>query len=151
MVEMRERSRTFRIVSQVPEQPPEGQLISEARAQSGLSARAAATASGISDTRWRHIVTGYQPAGHGHYIPVVAPPETLARMAKVVGVTPAQLANVDREDAAGELVKLTQEADAGSNPVGSGVDPVDLASLSFEEIEAVKAVIRAMRSARGDH
>jgi hypothetical protein len=151
VVLMRERSRTFRIVTEVPEQQPEGRLISEALKRSGRSARGAAATAGISDTRWRHIVSGYQPAGAGNYIPVSAPAETLARMAQAVGVTPDQLADAGRGDAAGELLNLRHATPAASSPVGTGSDPGDLASLSPEEIEVVKAVIRAMRSARGEN
>lgn len=149
---MREHSRTVRFVTEVPAQRPEGALIEAAREslQPRLSGRAAAAAAGISDGRWRQIVNGYLSAGRQQYIPVVAPPETLARMARVVGVTPEQLADVGREDAAGELVRINQEADARSLPVGSGTDPLDLSALSPEEIEAVKAVIRAMRAGRGE-
>jgi hypothetical protein len=151
VVLMREHSRTFRLVTEVPEQRPEGALIEAAREaiQPRLSGRAAAAAAGISDGRWRQIVNGYLSAGRQQYIPVVAPPDTLARMAKVVGVTAEQLVGVGREDAAGELLRLQTEP-TGSHPVGTGSDPVDLTDLTPEEIEAVKAVIRAMRSGRGD-
>lgn len=150
MIQLRERSRTFRVVTEVPQQQPEGLLIAEALRRSGMSARSAASAAGISDTRWRHIVSGYQPAGQGNYIPVSAPAETLARMAQAVGVTPDQLADAGRGDAAGELLKLRRDTPTRSVPVGTGIDPVDLASLSPDEIEAVKAVIRALRSSRGE-
>ena len=150
MVVMRERSRMFRVVTEVPEQRPEGALIEQARESRTprLSGRAAAAAAGISDGRWRQIVNGYQSAGQGLYIPVVAPPDTLARMARVVGVTPEELTDAGREDAAGELLKLNRSP--GSLPVGTGSDPLDLTDLTPEEIEAVKAVIRAMRSRQQD-
>lgn len=148
---MRERSRTFRLMTEVPPQRPEGALIEAARDahMPKLSGRAAAAQAGISDGRWRQIINGYISVGTGHYAPVIAPADTLARMAKVVGVTPDQLVDVGREDAAGELVKLSREPDR-SVPVGTGTDAVDLTSLTPEEIEAVKAVIRAMRSGRGE-
>lgn len=159
MVQLREPSRTFRLVPEVPEQQPEGRLIGEAAKARGLSARQAAQQTGISDTRWRHIVAGYQPAGGSNYIQVLGPPETLARMAKVVGLRPEQLAEVGRADAAAELTKLLGDAlretfahrdpvpdPAGSFPVGTGSDPLDLTDLTAEQIEAVKSVIRAMRA-----
>lgn len=149
MVLMRERSRSFFVVSEVPEQRPEGRLIAEALARTKLSGRAAAASAGLSDGRWRQIVNGYQSVGGGNYFPVIGPAETIARMADVVGVTPEQLAEVGREDAAGELVGLRQ-ARAESRPVGTGADPLDLSDLTPEEVEAVKAVIRAMRSGRQD-
>lgn len=143
---MRERSRILRIVTEVPEQRPEGRLIEQAREARTprLSGRAAAQAAGISEGRWRQIVNGYMSAGQGQYIVVTAPPETLARMAQVVGVTPEQLTDVGREDAAAELLRLRRSP--SSHPVGTGTDPLDLTDLTPEEIEAVKAVIRAMRA-----
>lgn len=143
---MRERSRMFRVVTEVPEQRPEGALIERAREAHNprLSIRAAADAAGMSDGRWRQIVNGYQSAGASQYITVVGPAETIARMAKVVGVTAEQLTDVGREDAAGELLRLKRSAD--SRPVGTGADPLDLTDLTPDDIEAVKAVIRALRS-----
>ncbi|CAL9608564.1 hypothetical protein SUDANB1_05577 [Streptomyces sp. enrichment culture] len=91
-----------------PEPPPEAVLIKRALKHQRMSGRSAAQATGISDARWRQIVTGFQTvAGVQHA--VKAPPDTLARMALVVGVTPAQLREAGREDAAAELVEL-QEA-----------------------------------------
>lgn len=153
MITMREHSRTFRFVTEVPERRPEGVLIEQARATlvPKLSGRAAAEAAGMSEGRWRQIVNGYLSAGGGNYVPVTAPPDTLARMAKVVGVTPEQLMEVDRGDAAAELHRLLRsETDPETLPVGTGVQPVDLTNLSPDEIEAAKAVIRAIRSARGN-
>lgn len=146
MIGLRERSRMFRVVTEVPEQRPEGSLIEQAREAHTprLSIRAAAAAAGMSDGRWRQIVNGYQSAGSGHFIPVIGPPDTIARMAKVVGVSAEQLTDIDREDAAAELLKLNRSI--ASRPVGTGTNPVDLTDLTPEEIEAVKAVIRAMRS-----
>lgn len=88
-----------------PTQPPEGRLIAAALKRSGLSARAAAQRAGISDARWRQIVSGYQTVS-GTRVPVRAPADTLARMAQVVGVTAEQLADDGREDAADELRDL---------------------------------------------
>ncbi|MCZ2837181.1 helix-turn-helix domain-containing protein [Modestobacter sp. VKM Ac-2985] len=137
-------------MSEKPPQPPEGKLIGDAMKRRGMSARSAATASGISDTRWRHIVAGYQPVGD-LYVPVSGPPETVARMAHAVGVKPEQLSEVGREDAAAELAKLEEALASTELPVGSGTEPLDLAGLSAVQIEAVKAVIRAMRADRGEH
>lgn len=117
-----------------------------------MTQREAARLAGISDARWRQLVTGYQSVGQGHYAPLTARAETLARMAAAVGVTPEQLAAVDREDAAAVLLRINREVSAQmqrSDPVGTGADPVDLQTLSPEEVEAVKAVIRAMRASRG--
>lgn len=134
----------FTVVTEVPPQRPEGALIGDAQRTSGLSIRQASAAADMSDGRWRQIVNGYQSAGQGHYIPVRAPADTIARMADVVGVTADQLSDAGRTDAAGELIKLQRNRSAHF-PVGSAGDPVDLTRLSPAELEAVKAVIRAMR------
>jgi transcriptional regulator with XRE-family HTH domain len=89
-----------------PEQRPEGRLIGLAQKRSRLSQRQAAKRAGMSEARWRNIVSGYQSVSAGVYIPVRGPAETVARMAQVVGVTPKQLAEAGREDAAEELRDL---------------------------------------------
>lgn len=81
-------------------QLPEGRLLEDAMKKAGLSARKVATEMGISDTRLRHIVNGYQPIGNGQVINVVGPPETLARAAHTLGVTADQLREAGRSDAA---------------------------------------------------
>ena len=87
-----------------PAMPAEGRLIDAAlkAAVPKLSMRRAAEAAGMSDGRWRQIVKGYQGTGSGR-IPVVAPADTLARMALVVGVTPDELDGAGRSDAAESL------------------------------------------------
>jgi transcriptional regulator with XRE-family HTH domain len=82
--------------------PPEGALITAALKRRRLSARAAAPKAGISETRWRQITSGYQTVS-SQRIPVRAPDDTLARMAQVAGVTPEELIEADRPDAAEEL------------------------------------------------
>jgi transcriptional regulator with XRE-family HTH domain len=84
-------------------QTPEGKLIGDAQKRLHISARKAAEELGMSDTRWRNIVNGYQAVGRGDQVKVVAPAETLARMASVVEVTEEELIAVGREDAAKEL------------------------------------------------
>lgn len=93
-------------VTDRPPQRPEGALIQEAAKRSRKSARVLAANAGISDTRWRHIVNGYQPHGQGVYLAVKAPADTLARMAAAVGVSAEELYNVGRADAAAELAHL---------------------------------------------
>lgn len=83
-----------------PEPPPWGALITEALRRARLSAREAARRAGISEGRWRQITGGYQVVSAGVYAPVRGPAGTLARMAAVVGVTPSQLRQAGRDDAA---------------------------------------------------
>lgn len=83
---------------------PEGKLIGEATRAARKSVRKVADEAGISEGRWRQIVKGYQSVSAGNVIPVKAPAGTLAKMARAVGVTPEQLIEVDRADAAQALV-----------------------------------------------
>lgn len=100
---------------ETPQQPAEARLIDAAQksAVPKLSMRKASQAAGISDGRWRQIIKGYQGTGTGR-IPVVAPGETLARMALVVGVTADQLSEAGRPDAANvlrQLLATSEQAD----------------------------------------
>ncbi|MGY0064232.1 helix-turn-helix domain-containing protein [Streptomyces sp. LZ34] len=97
-----------------PEPPPEAVLIKKALKRNRISGREAARRAGISDARWRQIVSGYQTVS-GSHIPVRAPDETLARMAHVAGVTADELRRADRETAAEALEELA----ALSAPAGS--------------------------------
>lgn len=104
-----------------PEAPPEGELIKAALEASPLTQRAAARRAGISDTRWRQIVSGYQAIG-GVKVPFRTRDETLARMAHAVGVSPEQLEAVDRAGAADALRDLQvakEEAESAALPANS--------------------------------
>jgi hypothetical protein len=104
-------------------QRPEGQLIENALRMKKMSGRAAAAEAGISDARWRQIVNGYMSAGEGQALTVVGPPDTVARMARVVGVTPDQLRDAGRADAADLLLTLGgMQAEAEWRSVGTALD-----------------------------
>ncbi len=96
-----------------PEPPPWGALIAAALRRAGLSAREAARRAGISEGRWRQITGGYQVVSPGVYAPVRGPAGTLARMAAVAGVSPAQLRAAGRDDAAELLARQPGEQPAG--------------------------------------
>lgn len=89
-----------------PEPTPEGALIRRAMIRKGVNAPDVADQAGITAGRWRHIVNGAQPLGGGKYNRVVAPAATLARMARAVDVTPEQLEQAGRRDAAEVLRDL---------------------------------------------
>jgi hypothetical protein len=91
-----------------PRQTREGRLIEDAAKASGLSVKRLAANAGLSDTRWRHIVRGWQPQPGGVKSPVVAPASTLAKMAYEVGVQSEDLARTGRTDAAALLGRLEQ-------------------------------------------
>ena len=107
-----------------PEQPPEGRLIHDAANRLDLSIREAAKRAGISYGRWRQIVMGYQNISPGVYGAVHAPAKTVAKMAKVVGVTPAELTKAGREDAAAILAeRLRPEPAPESSRETAAEDP----------------------------
>lgn len=86
----------------VIEPPPEGRLLHLARNGTpprGLSMRAAAKLAGVSETHWRNVESGKESKA-GMQIPVRAAADTLARMARVVGLTPERLTQAGRADAA---------------------------------------------------
>jgi hypothetical protein len=94
-------------VTERPDPTPEGQLIADALAKSRpkLALREAARRAGISEARWRQIAAGYVMVS-GEPSVFSAPAETLARMARTVGVTSAQLREAGRADAADALQDL---------------------------------------------
>jgi hypothetical protein len=102
-------------------------LIADTMRRQRISARKAAKLAGLSDAWWRHVVNGYQPVGQGQFIPVVAPPDTLARMAKVIGISEAELQKAGRADAAEELARLAVP----------GEDDIDLDRELAIEIEMI--------------
>lgn len=81
-------------------------MIEEAARATGRSIRSLAANAGISDTRWRQIVKGWQPGPEGTKLEVHAPALTLARMAFVAGVEPDNLAEAGRPDAAELLIRV---------------------------------------------
>lgn len=98
---------------QRPAPPPWGALLTRTLVKAKLSAREAARRAGISEGRWRQIASGYQVVSAGVYAPVRGPAQTLARMAAVVGVTPAQLRRAGRPDAASALAAGPAVGDVG--------------------------------------
>lgn len=122
-----------------PGPPPEAALIKTALKSRRLTARAAARQAGIGEARWYQIMRGSQTVS-GTTARVVAPPDTLARMAQVVGVTPEQLDEVGRTDAAEELRTLATEQPA-TTPADNDGDP---------RLRALTAVWRTLTPAERD-
>lgn len=109
-----------------PNQTPEGRALEAGRKTVGLSFRAAAALADISESWWRNIESGFQSMGGGWYKPVDdAPADTIARMARAVGVSPDELRGAGREDAARELEHLmTRDAAAIDREAPSDTDEV---------------------------
>ena len=101
----------------IPPAPPEAEVIRLARLAADMSAQDAAEASrahdgrGVSAAYWRDVERG---AGgrRGERVPVRASARALAAMARVVGVTPAQLAGAGRQDAARVLEEILRREEA---------------------------------------
>lgn len=98
-----------------PDQPPEGKLIADAADRMDLSIREAARRAGLSYGRWRQVVQGYQNTSPGQFAKVNAPAKTLAKMARVVGVTPEQMETEGQRPDVADL--LRQPAPAEPSPV----------------------------------
>lgn len=127
-------------------QRPEGALIEKALRMKGVSARHAASEAGMSDARWRQIVSGYQSVS-GQLVPVVGPDETIARMARVVGVTADQLRQAGRGEAADLLLTLSgMQAESEWRSVGTALDRL----LAIrEELDGVIAELSSAPTAPG--
>ena len=104
--------------------PPtaEGALLRKARQRirPRLSIEAAAARASMSAENWGHVERGYQSMGRGQEPRIVIPPgPTLAHMARVVGLTPRDLAEIGRGDAADILADLITptEAHPAAGPV----------------------------------
>lgn len=98
-----------------PAAPAEALLIQQRReaATSPISRRQAAAKAGISPSQWSDIERGQKRAGQGTVIPVRATAETLARMARTIGIAPDELAAAGRQDAADILLASEQRQSLG--------------------------------------
>jgi hypothetical protein len=140
------------MATETPRQTREGSLIEGAANASGLSVKKLAANAGISDTRWRHIVRGHQPAAGGGVAPVVGPAPTLARMAFAVGISAEELARTGRTDAADLLARIEAQRDGSGIPmpltrIGSAADEIDMIDASQtmttrQKLQAIRTVLR---------
>lgn len=91
--------------------PPEAELIRQRReaAVPGLSRRQAAARAAMSPSQWSDVERGDKRAGTGVTVPVRATAETLARMARVVGVTAEDLSKAGRADAGRQLQAFEEQ------------------------------------------
>jgi transcriptional regulator with XRE-family HTH domain len=93
-------------MSKRPEQRPEGKLLALAMKRSRISQREAARRADMSEGHLRAIVSGSRSVSKGVWIPVRGAAEPVARIAQTVGVTPEQLEEAERADAAAELREM---------------------------------------------
>lgn len=136
-------------------------MLAAALKRSKLSVRKAAPRADISEGRWRQIVNGYQSIGKGVYAPVSAPPETLARMAAVLDLTPGDLRKAGRDDAATELEDLPHSTTPATGPTEPDeADEAEIMGLPgltdderrffVEQLRATKARARLQSQQRTD-
>ncbi|WP_233646741.1 helix-turn-helix domain-containing protein [Streptomyces sp. BSE6.1] len=109
--------------NQDPTPPAEAVLIKEALRRARLSGRTAARRAGISDARWRQIINGYQSIGGQRIAVKRAPDETIARMAHAAGVTPDELRQTGRTEAADLLAELAGPPTPASTADQYAADP----------------------------
>ena len=112
--------------------PPEVELIRAARLRRGLSIREAARRAGISEGSWRRTESPGRKT---------RTPDTVARMASVVGVTADQLAGVRRPDAAETLARLGEPRTA---------TPEEMERAVRDTEAALEEALARLRRLRGD-
>lgn len=96
-------------------QRPEGALIEQALATARRSRRDLAEAVDLSEGRIRQIVNGYKSEA-GMVLPVIAPADTLFRVADELGITEEEMSRAGRDDVADLLHRrpslgVTEEGD----------------------------------------
>ncbi|MFG1805102.1 helix-turn-helix domain-containing protein [Streptomyces sp. NPDC049040] len=128
-----------------PDAPPEGLLIKRAQLAARLSQREAARRAGLSEARWRQLVSGFQLVSRTR-VPVRSPDETLARMARAVGVSAEQLEAAGRGDAA-DALRDAEAGRAAGEAGGTDAAGIDQAGRSRvdERWPLVAAVLRQAR------
>ena len=126
---------------EIPPAPPEADVIRLARKAADMTAEGAAEATrahdgkGISATYWRDVERG-RGGRRGRQVPVRASDRVLAAMARVVGVTPAQLTGAGREDAARVLDEALRRE--RSSPPGTATPAPPSGWLAADAIARVQ-------------
>ena len=110
-------------------------LIEKARVSRGISVRKAARVAGLSEGRWRQIAKGYQQVTSAVRAPVNAPPETLARMARAVGLPRAAM----EEAGAAEVVAAMEALEQTQTRVDRGSSLAEVANQAHYTMAALDA------------
>lgn len=112
----------------------------------------------MSDTRWRQVVRGYQTGTDGQVVPARAGAQTLARMAIAAGLTPGNLEDAGRPDAAEQQRRIMNQMTHDSvvplpvNATGDQPDVIDMIYASQtmptrEKLLRIQQVIQLRRQA----
>ena len=123
---------------------PEGALIKAALKKAGRSVRSIAPEVGISDTRIRHVINGYQPVGRGQVIEIEAPAGTWAKIADAAGVAREEMRAVGRADVAA-LMTVAVGGPVQGDYVAAPGEPATV-TLTESELEGI--IRRAVEEAR---
>lgn len=91
-----------------PPPPQWGVLITRARKAQDLTIADCARAVGLSATRWAQLMAGCQAIGGGAYVHARGKDSTWADIAALLGVTPAELAEAGRGEAAVILARMSR-------------------------------------------
>ena len=125
-----------------PQPPPEAELIRRKReSPPNMKIRHAAELAGMSEGRWRQLENGGWKR-RGRWDTEIAPADTLARMARAVGVTPDELTEAGRADAAAELAALP--------PLEPAQDPIEEIMANYRLLEARVAELEGKGSDEGN-
>lgn len=98
------------MTTDTPPPPPWGKLITDHRDALGRSIRHAAREAGVSPTTWTDIEKGFRFAAPGVLVDVRGTADKVAAMAMAVGVSPGELEEAGRRDAAAALSALLDAA-----------------------------------------
>ncbi|MDG4832382.1 helix-turn-helix transcriptional regulator [Solwaraspora sp. WMMD1047] len=138
---------------------PLGQVLDDARERLGLSGRQAAQRAGISEARWRQVVTGRQSKGGGR-VAVNPGTLTIVAMALAVDADPGHALAVAGKSVAPEqvalLVQQVQErevaAGEASVDVAAELDRIkNLSGISArDKLRMVRAVLEIQEQAEED-
>lgn len=98
-----------------PPAPPEAALIRLARQAANIRMAKAAKEAGVSLARWSHIENAYETR-QGTARPVKAKADTLARMARAIGLSPERLESEGQRPDAAEILREMLRPAAGPAP-----------------------------------
>lgn len=138
-------------MSNHPAPPPEAVLMRRARLAKGMSVEVAAqrvaelSGQRFSASRWSQLESGYRMSA-GSPLPQSAQDGRLAQMAYVVGVSPSQLVEVHRGEAAEILKEMNRQRAELSDPLQEKIAEVRNSRVFTDEEK--DDLIKALRAHR---
>ncbi len=138
---------SLRLVDVSPDLTPLGAALERARAELRISQREAARRAGISPTRWRHVVVGFQIKA-GRRVPANPTARTVVAMALAVLLDPADAltaAGLAVPADLGALVADVRGEMRGSAQAAAAGPVIDLSAADHERLHTEIARIERMR------